>query len=352
MLVIVSSVLILLSGLIGTFFLKSITTAFGAVVDALFEGSDISDDIAEWQKKGTFSVRMRVLFFSLVVSGVIWALGSIAIVPRAHSGIVRDLGRKILPYSLPSGLHFVAPWQTLQNIDIKRQVFVHEYEGSSLDQQTVNVKMFVVFKVQSDKVHEQAKKITGDPRKVVLQPIAQDTLKAQLAKYSVGDLLLNREKVNRSIKETLATKLDPYYFEIRTISIGDVSFSTEFENRIEDKQVKEQVAMQADLERQLAEKLATIAKITAKGDADKEALEKEGKWEASFITADATATAERKIAFANAEGNKLIQDALAKSNLLVQRELVKTWDGKLPTYQIGNSIITKLSDNVATEIAR
>lgn len=348
MFVIVSSALILLTGILVAYFLQPISNVIAAVV----ENRRFYDAVEKWKKAGTFSMRMSIVFFALLISVVMWLLGSIAIVPIGHSGIVRGLGGKILPYSLSSGFHLEAPWRTLQDVDIRRQVFVQDYEGSSLDQQTVNVRMFIVFKMEPDKVHQQAQKITGDPREVVLRPIAQDTLKAELAKYSVGDLLLNREKVNNSIETTLQEKLDPYYIEIRTVSIGDVSFSSEFEIRIEDKQVKEQVAMQAELEQQLAERLAVIAKITAKGEADKEALEKEGKWEASFIVADATATAERVIAFANADGNKLVQDALAKSNLLVQREFVRTWNGQLPTYQMGNSLITPLCNNVASEISQ
>jgi regulator of protease activity HflC (stomatin/prohibitin superfamily) len=296
--------------------------------------------------------RFRTAACFLLLTVVIAANASIAIVPVGHSGILRDIGQKILPYSLPSGLHFKLPWETVQNIDVRRQVFVQDYEGSSLDQQTVNAKMFIVFKIKGSKVHEQAQKISGDAVKVVLQPAARDTLKAQLAKYSVSDLLLNRDAVNNSVEATLQKKLSPYFFEIKTVSIGDVEFAFDFEARIEDKQVKEQFAMQAKLEQQLAEKQAKIAEINAKGDAEKNVLEQEGLWQASYIENEAIATANKKIALADAKGNELIQNALAKSNLLVHREFVKKWNGTLPNYQYGNSIISNISAEVSTIIKK
>ena len=72
--------------------------------------------------------------------------------------------------------------------------------------------------------------------------LAQETIKAVVARYNPDQLITQREKVSAEIKQILITKAKEFNIILDDVAILHIEFSKEYRDAIEAKQVSQQMA--------------------------------------------------------------------------------------------------------------
>jgi len=105
-------------------------------------------------------------------------------------------------------------------------------------------------------------------------------LKSTIAGYNAEQLITQREKVSKEIRDTLQKRCSEFNILLDDVSITDLSFSRDFSKSIEMKQVAFQQAEKAKFTVAMREQEAMAAVILAEGDAESAKIIDEATMEA------------------------------------------------------------------------
>lgn len=220
-----------------------------------------------------------LLFASIVTVGT----GQIAVMTRFGAVTGQELGE---------GFHFKNPLDQANVYDIKVLKEEAIATAASKDLQDVKATLVLNYRVEAGKVSEVHKTIGVLYKDKVVDPSLQETFKAATAKFDATQLITDRATIKADTYEQLVARLKPYGIIVQDLSITDFSFSTEFAKAIEGKQVAQQEAEKA-------------------------------KFNLDRARLDAQAQEVQKASL---------------SELLLQKEAIEKWDGKMPTYIGGGSV--------------
>lgn len=134
-------------------------------------------------------------------------------------------------------------------------------------------------------------------------------MKSAIANYTAEELVTKRQEVSNMAQETLTERLQEKGINITSLSMTDLSFSQEFDEAIEKKQVVEQQTQQAQYELEKAK------------------VENERKIENARTEAEVM----------RQQNQEITDKTLELKRLEVQQKLIEKWNGTLPT--------TALNDN-------
>jgi regulator of protease activity HflC (stomatin/prohibitin superfamily) len=229
---------------------------------------------------------------------IMLAFNSCSIVKPGSRGIKITMG-SVSNIVLDEGLHLRIPFiQKIARMDVKIQKVETPAAAVSKDLQDINTTIAVNYHILPDRVNIVYKGFAKTPKEaeaIIISPKIQEIAKSVISKYNTLELISQRELVRIKIFEELNRVMIKYDIILDELSIVNFAFSEGFAKSIERKQIAEQDAITAQ------KKLEQI------------------KFEA-----------EQKIAEARgeAESNKLKQ--LTLTRMLIDWELAKKWDGKLP----------------------
>ena len=204
---------------------------------------------------------------------------------------------------VPSGLHFKLPYmEDVVEMDVRTQKSTTRTEAASKDLQTVQCTIVLNYRLEDESAGEVFKTIGINYENKIIDPMIQESFKAEAARFTAEELIIKREKVKTGVREFLKAQLVNRGIVVEELSITDFKFSEEFNRAIEAKQTAEQNALKA------------------KRDLDRIKVE-----------------AQQKIASARAEAESLrIQKQVITPNLIKLREIeaqikaIDKWDGKMP----------------------
>lgn len=256
-------------------------------------------------------------------------LGCIKTVPTGATGIVTTFG-KVENETLDAGVHFMAPWKQVINMDNRTQKESLELGCFSSDIQEVTVKYTINYQINKANAQNIYKNIGTEYFEKIVKPKALEAVKGVFAKYNAENLVSSRATLSQQIEDVLITELDGYNIEITATSIEDIDFTDAFTDAVEAKQVAEQNKLKAktEQEQQTLEAKAAAERqvVKAQADADAAILAAKADAEVAKIQADS----------AEYQGQK---DAAIMSNIgkqlkeypdLIQYYYINGWDGKLP----------------------
>ena len=252
------------------------------------------------------------LAVGVVVPVLVVLFSTLVVVPAGHVGVAVLFGQ-VRPTPLPEGLNFVNPLVDVVKISVQVHKHSGKYDAASSDLQAVHVDMVLNYRLLPEKAPEVYQKIGTNYASVIIDPAAQEVLKANTATHVASEILLQRPKIKNEVQAALAAWLTKYGIEMKEVALANIRFDPAYERAIEAKQIEEQKAEQKRYELIQAQRQAEIVVAQAKGEA--EALRVRGEGEASYnqkVAASLTAT-------------------------LIQQRYLEKWDGKLPQYTVGGS---------------
>lgn len=136
-------------------------------------------------------------------------------------------------------------------MDVKVQKAQTGAGSVSKDLQEAHSTIAVNYHVSPSKANWVYQNLGRDFRERVIDPAVQEGVKAITARYTVVELITQRENVRSEIKNLLSERLRSYDIVVDDFSIVNFSFFKQFTQAIEAKQAGEQLALKAqrDLER-------------------------------------------------------------------------------------------------------
>ncbi len=285
-------------------------------------------------------------FLSRVLPAAVLALIAVATigvsclrtVPTGHTGIITTFG-KVEEETFEAGVHFVAPWKSVVNMDNRNQKASIDLLCFSSDIQEVAVTYTLNYQISKQNAQMIYKDIGVAYYETIIQPRVQEAVKSEMAKYTAEELLSNRAQLSQDIRQVLTSKLESYNIIVIDASMENLDFSDAFTDAVEAKQVAEQKSKQAKIEEEQkimeAEAAAKRAQIEAEASAKVAVIAANAELDVVKIQADAAEYAGQKDAAVIGQ----VRDIFAKDpehltdedlhNLLLYYYILQ-WDGKLP----------------------
>lgn len=244
-------------------------------------------------------VDMRKIFiFSLIgLFVLITVFCSFQTIRSGEVGLRVRFG-KIIDSNLSEGFNLKIPYiEKIVKVNIKVQKVELNTMAASKDLQDINTVIAVNYRVEGDSASSLYRTVGNNYESVILQPAIQESVKSVISKYTAEEVVTSRTEVSSNSLDELQSKVSKYGIIIDSFNIINLTFSEEYSNAIEEKQVAEQ-------------KLAT-AKLEA---------------EAKIVEAEATKKA-----------NDLMKQSLTDE--LIAKQFIEKWDGKLPETYAGENIL-------------
>ncbi|HMS55911.1 MAG TPA: prohibitin family protein [Fimbriimonadaceae bacterium] len=250
-----------------------------------------------------FAWAMRVFGFVLVVGGILW--GGVVQIPAGYVGVKLRFGAP--DGTLDPGIHLIIPGvHSVQLLETRTQKEESQATAASQDLQIVTTTLALNFRLDAaniDKIYSQVGPLY---KSRIIDPTVQESLKVVTARYTAEGLIRNRAQVKNEVETEIIKRLQAYHILVDTqgLSIVNFDFSPEFNKAIEAKQVAQQEAEKQKYVLQQAELQKQTDVARAKG---------------------------------SAEAAKLNAEALKVNGggLVIAREWIEKWDGKLPQVSSG-----------------
>lgn len=194
------------------------------------------------------NVILGIIIGVIVIFAIVF-FASIKTIPTGYVGVKTRFGQ-VQNDTIQEGLNFKMPFiETIVKIDCRTQKIEYSMEASSRDLQKIsNIKIAVNYGVDKQKANILYREIGKDFKSVIIEPTIYETMKSAIANYTAEELVTKRQEVSNLAQETLTNKLKDKGINITSLSMTDLSFSVEFDQAIEKKQVVEQQTQQAKYE--------------------------------------------------------------------------------------------------------
>jgi regulator of protease activity HflC (stomatin/prohibitin superfamily) len=266
---------------------------------------------------------LRLVAMALIPLGALMILSSgIRMISAGQVGVALLFG-KVQPVVLHEGINLVNPLYDV--VEMNTRVLRHQakYDAASKDLQAVHVEMVLNYRLLPDKAAEVYQRIGPNFASVIIDPAAQEVLKANTALHVATEILHQRPKIKADIQGELTTWLAKYGIEVKEAALANIKFDPAYEKAIEGKQIEEQKAEQKRYELVQAQRQAEIVAAQAKGQGDAAREKAKGEAEATKIRADAESTYNQKV-------------SASLTPTLIQQRYLERWDGKLPQFSMGS----------------
>ena len=228
-------------------------------------------------------------------------------VPTGHTGVVVTFG-KVENYTLDSGVHFKAPWQSVIKMDNRIQKETVGLSAFSKDIQEVNMIYTVNYQISKNEAMTIYSTIGKEYYSTVISPSVMEAVKTVTAKYTAEELITDRTRLAMGIEAELSNALSKYNIELVATSIEDIDFTDAFTDAVEAKQVAQQNKLRAETEA-----------------------------ETKIIEANAEAEVKRIEADAEAYVNETTSESLTPE--ILQKMYYDKWNGVLPEIVSDGSMI-------------
>jgi len=270
---------------------------------------------------GTVFVVMIALFL---------LLSSVRIIQAGEVGVKLEFGK--VTEILHPNLYLVIPiMHDVKYMSTQIEKFETPASAASNDLQIVVTQIAVNYRISQDDADVQNlyERFRGNHEQRLIQPIVQEVVKANTAKFNAEELITKRVEVKERISEGLAEKLQTYGLIVEEVSITDLDFSPEFDAAIEAKVVAEQKLQKEQID--LRTKKVEVQKLIAERNAS-----------AIALVIQAEAEAEATVIKAEAEANAITKITTSLTDPYVRYYYVDQWNGQLPKVMGDNDLIVDL----------
>ena len=270
----------------------------------------------------------------ILLIGIIFLASSCVSIPAGHTGILTTFG-KVEDKVFTEGLNWKSPFQKVIKMDNRTQKTTETFQAFSSDIQEVDIMLAVNYSINQETAQNLYRTVGVEYYTNIVYPRLLESTKSVFSNYTAEQLIGNRENLSNEIKDLVIPDVARYGIIISDISVQDIDFTDAFTNAVEAKQVAAQDKLTAETKQaQLtmeAEQEAQRQVIKAQADAEQAKIAAQADLEVTKIQADAAEYAGLK----EAAKNKAISEWLTPD--LLQYYYIQQWDGKLPTYMLGEN---------------
>jgi regulator of protease activity HflC (stomatin/prohibitin superfamily) len=211
-------------------------------------------------RKNTMTATSWILIVLLAVA-VLYLAGAIRIIYEYQRAVVFTLGR--FKRVKGPGLILVFPWvQKEARVDLRTVVLdVPTQDLISRDNVSIHVNAVIYFKV----VDPERAIIQVERYEYAISQLAQTTLRSNLGKHDLDEMLVARDKLNRDIQEILAAQTTDWGIKVDNVEIKHIDIEGDMIRAIarqaEAERDRRARVINAEGEQQAAQKLLEAAEI-------------------------------------------------------------------------------------------
>lgn len=220
----------------------------------------------------------------IAVVVVLIILDGFVSVKAGHVGVIFDQGRGVLEEELDEGLHLKIPfWQQATVMDARTQEYtmtIAEGEGEkhtddsiesrSKDGQVIWVDATILYHIDKNEA-DNIKRTLGtesEYRTKIIRPRCREIIRAVIARYNALDLVSEkRSEIVSDMNEGLKEAYAKHDIELEEVVLRNITYSVDFANAIEEKEVARQRIKTAQYQKEQATELKEKKIIEAEADA-------------------------------------------------------------------------------------
>ena len=189
-----------------------------------------------------------VILLSLI--GISALFGCYYVLEPGETAIHLRMG-SMIKCTQESGTYFKMPFiDSIKTMNNRIQKVRIETESLSKDLQFVSIGVALNYQI-SDALN-LFKDVGTDFEKIIIDPLAQESIKAIVACYTAEELIQHRHEAKDKVLSDIKTRLIPRYINLIDFNFVHLDFHDEFMKAVENKQIAQQSAM---AEKNLTEKV-------------------------------------------------------------------------------------------------
>lgn len=259
-----------------------------------------------------------VIIGAIVLFIVITFFNSLKTIPTGYVGVKTRFGQ-VQDTMINEGLNLKVPYvEKIVKIDCRTQNYEVTTEASSKDLQKIsNLKVVINYNVDKNNANNLYKQVGIDYQKILIEPAILESIKQGISQYTAEETITKRSEVADAINNLLKGKLQDKGVIVTALNITDLSFSEEFDQAVENKQIVEQQTQQAQYELEKAK------------------VENEKKIENAKADAEVMAT----------QNAQITDNYLKLKEIENQKAMIDKWNGQLPNTMLSDDANSLLNIN-------